>query len=235
MISLTIGAGEIGKSLHSVLKNKHTSYIRDVESAEAFPPIDVLNICYPPIKDFVKITQAYIKQYKPKLTIIHSTVAPGTTREVGRMVVHSPVHGKHPNLEEGIKTFVKFIGANNAYSASLAYKFLTDAGIQVKIVANSETSELSKILCTSYYGWNILFMKEVAKICEQYDVPFHSVYGWNEYYNQGYTELGMSQFVRPVLEPIAGPIGGHCVVNNCDLLKSFITDTIKEKNKEYEQ
>lgn len=232
MRSLIIGAGEIGKSLHNVLKGYHESYIRDQEDLK-LENVDVLNICYPPIKDFVKVTKAYIEQYNPKVTIIHSTVAPGTTEACGKNVVHSPIHGKHPNLEKGIKTFVKYVGANNAYAGQLAYDFLLEARILTKLVANSKTSELSKILCTSYYGWNILFMKEVAKICEEQGVPFNEVYGWNEFYNDGYEELGMSQFVRPVLKPVPGPIGGHCVVNNCDLLDGFITNTIKKKNEEY--
>lgn len=234
MKSLIIGAGEIGTSLHNVLKKTHDSHIRDVEDLN-LEGVKVLNICYPYFKDFVKETKEYIKQYNPKVTIIHSTVPPGTTKACGRMVVHSPVHGKHPNLEGGIKTFEKYVGADNPYAAQMAADFLSEAGIQVRIVANSKTSELSKILCTTYYGWNILFMKEVAKIAETEGVSFGQIYTlWNEFYNEGYQKLGMPQFTRPVLKPMPGPIGGHCVVNNCDLYKNFLTDTIKEKNKEYE-
>lgn len=235
MKTLTIGAGEIGKSLHSVLSGVYESYIRDKEDLK-IEEIDVLNICYPPSKDFVKITKEYIAQYKPRITIIHSTVAPGTTSQCGDMVVHSPIHGKHPNLQQGIKIFVKYIGGNNAYATYLADKFLKGAGIKTKIVSNSKASELSKILCTSYYGWNILFMKEAAKICKKEGVPFHEVYtDWNWFYNLGYDQLNMPQFRRPVLDPIPGKIGGHCVVENCDLLDSFITKTIKEKNEEYKK
>ena len=232
--SLIIGAGEIGSSLHEVLKEKHESHIRDKENYP-LDGVEVLNICYPPFKDFVKVTKEYIKQYSPKVTIIHSTVAPGTTEKCGSMVVHSPIHGKHPNLAEGIRTFVKYVGGNNAEAAYLACKFLKEAGIKTKIVANSKTSELSKILCTSYYVLNILFMKEVAKICKKQGVSFYEVYtDWNWLYNLGYQKLNSPQFTRPVLDPLSGKIGGHCVVNNCDLLDSFITNTIKAKNKEYE-
>lgn len=235
MRTLIIGAGEIGKSLHSVLSEKHETYIRDKEDLE-LENIDVLNICYPPVKDFVKITKGYIAQYKPRLTIIHSTVVPGTTKQCGDMVVHSPVHGKHPNLQGGIKTFVKYIGGDNPYANYLADKFLKEAGIKTKVVASSKTSELSKIFCTTYYGWNILFMKEMVKICEKEGVPFHEVYtDWNWLYNLGYKELGMPQFIRPVLDPVKGKIGGHCVVENCALYDTFITRTIKDKNDEYKK
>ena len=158
---------------------------------------------------------------------------PGTTKKCG--AVHSPVHGKHPDLKEGIETFVKYVGGDNAYDVRLASKFLQEAGINIKQVADSKTSELSKILCTSYYGWNILFMKEVVEICKRENVPFHEVYtDWNWLYGQGYNKLGMPQFRRPVLDPMKGKIGGHCVVNNCHLFDNFITDTIRAKNKEYE-
>ena len=235
MKTLVIGAGEIGKSLHKVLSEHYEAHIRDKEDLK-LENIDVLNICYPPSKDFVKITKEYIKQYKPRLTIIHSTVAPGTTAKCGDNVVHSPVHGKHPDLVGGIKTFIKYIGGNDAYSAYLADKFLKGAGIKTKIVANSKTSELSKILCTSYYGWNIIFMKEVAKICKKENVSFYEVYtDWNWLYNIGNEQIGMPQFKRPVLDPIPGKIGGHCVVENSHLIKSFITDMIIEKNEEYKK
>lgn len=235
MKNLIIGGGEIGKSLFDVIKDKHETYIRDKDELK-LDGVEVLNICYPPIKDFIRITKSYIKQYNPKVTIIHSTVSPGTTEKCGEMVVHSPVHGKHPNLQGGIRTFVKYVGGNNAYAVNLANKFLKQGGIKTKVVANSKTSEISKIMCTSYYGWNIIFMKEMVEICKRYGVPFNEVYSdWNFLYNAGYNELGMSQFIRPILEPMNGPIGGHCVVNNAYLLKSLITDLIVKKNDEYKK
>lgn len=198
--------------------------------------LDVLNICYPPSKDFVNITKAYIRQYNPKVTIIHSTVAPGTTMKCGKMVVHSPVHGKHPDISSGLTNYTKYLGGENAYAVDIARDFLKRSGIPVKVVASSKTSELSKILCTTYYGWNIVFMKEVVKLCEQHGVPFSEVYmDWNFLYNKGNTDVGSPQFNRPVLKPVGGKIGGHCVVENCHLLSSDITDFIIKKNDEYKR
>lgn len=233
MKSLIIGFGEIGKSLHEVLKTTHESHIRDIDDYP-LDGIDVLNICYPFSKKFVEITKAYIKRYNPLVTIIHSTVAPGTTRKCGNMVVHSPIHGKHPDLAQGIRTFTKYIGGHNTYAIYNANKFLSQSGIKCFIVSSTEASEISKILCTTQYGWNVLLMKEIAEICDKFHVPFHEVYTqWNYFYNKGYTELGKSQFIRPILDPMQGKIGGHCVINNCDLLDSFITKTMKERNKKY--
>ena len=245
MRTLILGTGEIGNSLARVLSSAHVVYSKDKNGepkliggvpAPAEREWDVLNICYPPSKDFVKITKAYIALYKPKVTIIHSTVAPGITAKCGPMVVHSPMHGKHPDIAKGILTYVKYVGGENAYAVSLAREFLGRANIKVKVVANSKTSELSKILCTTYYGWNIVFMKEVVKICEKYKVPFSEVYqDWNFLYNTGMDEIGTVNFKRPILFPAPGKIGGHCVVENCHLLPSDITDFIIKKNEEYKK
>jgi len=237
MKNLIIGAGEIGKSLYKVFKDKHETHIRDKDDllvSESKIPIwqtqvEVLNICYPYSPKFIKDTEAYINQYRPLLTIIHSTVPVGTSKKLS--AVHSPVHGKHPNLEEGIRTFVKYIGADDHQDAWRAQRFLSDAGITTEFVKGSKTSELSKLLCTTYYGWNIVFMKEVERLCEEHSVPFDQVYTkWNTHYNEGYTKLGMPQFVRPVLEPMPGKIGGHCVINNCYLFDGDISDFILKKN-----
>ena len=235
MRSLIIGSGEIGKSLHNVLSAKHESHIRDLEDYP-LEDVEVLNICYPPIKDFVEVTKKYIAKYKPKITIIHATVPVGTTRQCGENVVHSPVHGKHPNLAKGILTFTKYIGGVDIYATHMATKFLREAGITTKVVASPEASEISKIMCTSYYGWNIIFMKEMVEICKQNNVPFNEVYTeWNWHYNDGYNKLGNPEFTRPILFPTPGRIGGHCVVENSFLTENFITKTIRERNKKYKK
>lgn len=233
MRTLIIGAGEVGQSLKKVLETAHETYIRDKTHIDV-KDVEVLNICYPYFPEFIVQTLEYIKLYNPKFTIIHSTVPVGTTRALGNTVVHSPIHGKHPDLSQSIRTFVKYVGGAKPSIICQASTFLNRAGISTQIVSSPEASELSKIMCTSYYGWNIVFVKEIEKICEENNINFFDVYSqWNTEYNNGYVELGMPQFQRPVLTPMIGGIGGHCVVNNAKLIKSFITDTIVAKNIEY--
>lgn len=243
--SIIIGAGEVGHSLYKVLEatykkaivlrdrepNKETHY---VESNFHNGSISFLHICYPFSDSFIKDTQDYIEQYKPSATIIHSTVPVGTTRKCGKYCVHSPIHGKHPHLADGIKTFTKYVGGENVGRVYLARRYLEMAGISTKMVSSPEVSELSKILCTTYYGWNIVFCKEIAAICEDLGLPFKEVYtDWNKEYNKGYTQLGMGQFVRPVLEPVEGRLGGHCVVNNLKLFDSAVAILIREFDNGY--
>lgn len=230
--SIIIGAGEVGSSLYRVLE---AIYKKDILLRDKIPDfgidsdISFLNICYPYSDSFIEDTKNYISQYKPIVaTIIHSTVPVGTTRKCGKACVHSPIHGKHPNLADGIRTFVKYVGGANINTVYMARHYLEKAGIATRMVANPEVSELSKILCTTYYGWNIIFAKEVATICKEMDLPFKEVYtDWNREYNKGYTALDMGQFARPVLEAVEGRIGGHCVINNAKLLDSFATKFLK--------
>jgi len=56
---------------------------------------------------------------------------------------------------------------------------------------------------------------------------------WNKQYNDGYTKLGKSNVVRPVLTPPSGKIGGHCVSQNFELLpEGKLKKVIKELNEE---
>lgn len=227
---LIIGAGEVGRSLFNILRGNYEVVIRDIESAVS-GKFNVLHVCYPPIKDFINITKKYIREYEPDIIIVHSTVPVGTTRKLGVGSVHSPVRGTHPNLEKGLKTFVKYFGGEKAKEAASIFSKI---GVKTKILKNAEASELGKILDTTYYGWNIIFCNEVKKICDELGLDFDEVYTIpNKDYNEGYAKLGKTNVIRPVLKPSLGKIGGHCVVPNCDLLKSWPTEIIKKRNQKY--
>ena len=227
---LIIGGGEIGNALFNILKKKFDVSIRD-KNDEVKGKFDVLHIAYPPIKNFIGVTKKYIKEYKPNLVIIHSTVAVGTTKKIGTIAVHSPVRGIHPHLERGIKTFTKYFGGQKS---KIAEKYFKEVGVPTKFFPNSEMTELLKILDTTYYGWNIVFAKETKRICNKYKVDFDAVYTEaNREYNRGYKKLGMSHVVRPVLKFMPGKIGGHCVIPNTKLLNDWLTNTLKKRNATY--
>ena len=227
---LVIGIGEVGRSLFNVLKPHYNVFFRD-KNDNLEGKFNILHICYPNVKDFIKISKFYIKKYEPKLAIIHSTIPVGYTKKIGFIAVHSPIRGLHPNLDKGIKTFVKYFGGKKAKEAA---KIFSDIGIKTQYFAKSGTTELLKILDTTYYGWNIIFAKETKRICDKLKLNFEEVYTIaNSDYNDGYMKLGKSNVVRPVLKAMPGKIGGHCIVQNCDLLDDWITKIIKERNKKY--
>jgi UDP-N-acetyl-D-mannosaminuronate dehydrogenase len=243
MKTLIVGFGEIGQSLARVYQDKgHKVYYfdlqkKDVPGADLIKngiKVDVLNIAIPYCSDFVNIVVQRIKKHKPKLTIVNSTVPIGTTQQIFLRtrvrIVHSPVTGKHPNLAKSILTFKKIVGGEYlaVKSAVAHYKKL---GIVPIIFNSSDEAEASKLLCTTYYGWNILFMKYVHKFCEEHNLDFGNVYTkTNENYNSGYAKFGDVQYTRPNLAFMPGQIGGHCVVPNFKLLEEhFLLAQIGDK------
>ena len=230
MINLVIGEGEIGSAIYNVLSEVYKEvYSRDIEDI-ALEQAEVLHICIPALDNFQEVVKDYIAQYNPELVIVHSTVPVGTCDELG--VVHSPVRGVHPHLEEGLKTFTKYFGGHNAKYASKIFEPITD----VKVVDKAITTELAKILSTTYYGWNIIFQKEAKRLADEHGADFDIAYtDWNNTYNEGYTKLGREEVTRPVLNHVPGPIMGHCVWENSRFLKdeSIIGKVLYEKGKKY--
>lgn len=220
-----LGYGEIGQA---IAKFYQKPKIKDLKRDDGLSGAGVLNICIPWSEKFVNIVEKEIKNTKPKLTIIHSTVAPGTTKKLAKkfnnMVVHSPIRGVHPNLYGGIKTFVKYIGADNKKAGKMAEKHLRSLGIKTKLFIPSATTEAGKILDTTYYGLIIAWHGEMEKICDMFGVDFEkAVTDFNKTYNLGYAKLGMNNVVRPVLYPPKDIIGGHCVIPNAEILNKYFS------------
>lgn len=236
-----LGYGEVGAAVAKFYKNPRLrkyfggqAKIKDLNRDDGLKGIEILNICLPWSNNFIKIAKKEIKEIRPKLTIIHSTVLPGTTKKIGGMIVHSPIRGIHPNLYEGIKTFVKYIGADNKKAAGLAQKHLNRLGLKTKVFYPSATTEALKIWDTTQYGWMIVLNKEIKKWCEKEKLDFEAIYTEaNKSYNKGYLKLGRLEVVRPYLKYMSGKIGGHCVIPNCRLLNSDITKFILRKNRAY--
>jgi hypothetical protein len=228
-----VGYGEIGKSLHELYLD-FKQY--DVKICDPYLNKDdniynseFLNICIPYNKNFVSIVNNYILKYKPKITVIHSTVAPGTTLLIKGNVCHSPNRGLHPNLKEGIKTFVKYIGSEDFKVSKEYAKHLHCLDIEYYICKNSKTSEYAKLIDTTYYGLCIAFHSDVKKICDKEIIDFEEVMTiYNKSYNDGYKKLNIKNVIRPVLYP-TDKIGGHCIIPNAEILSKY-TDSSLVKN-----
>jgi len=234
MKSLIIGNGEIGKGLYKALETVYPAIrMRGIEPLPEekngeIESYSVLHICFPYSKNFENEVEKYQDRYLPKYTIIHSTVPVGTSRKCNAF--HSPIRGMHPHLANSIKTFVKYLGG----LSEPIKEYFEKARIKIKMFDKPETTELLKILSTTYYAWNVVFCKEVLRICEDLGLDFDEVYTYpNNTYNNGYKKLDKRNVRRPVLKPTEGPIGGHCLMQNCELLEDIITKTIIEFNKRY--
>ncbi len=208
--SLVVGYGEVGKAIHKIVGGQYTSLTKSTWDGQE---IDVVHICIPYSSTF----NYDVKFYSDfsDLTIVHSSVPVGTCDKLG--VVHSPIRGVHPHLEKGIRTFVKYFGGKDAKKAAKIFK---DLGIKTKVYKDAKTTEAGKLWDTTAYGRIIMLEKEIHAWCKKNDIDFTAVYtDFTKTYNEGYTQLGMTHVVRPVLKHVEGPIGGHCVTSNAKLLK----------------
>lgn len=227
-----LGYGEVGQAIASFYTDP---FIQDLDTLK-FPngmQFDVLHICIPYFgpQFLIEVEHAIKYWAQGALVFVHSTVPVGTTAKIGefhKMVVHSPVRGVHPNLAKGIKIFPKYVGADFAGAGRLAGEHLVEIGIQPVILFKSQTSELLKLLDTTYYGMAIAFHDYAAKLCEQTGTNFDMVMTEaNRSYNRGYSKLGKSNVMRPVLFPPEGSkIGGHCVIPNAELLREQFGDDV---------
>lgn len=219
-----LGYGEIGKAVEKVYLEKGIQpFIKDLDRDDDIPlGCDVFHVCIPYTDMFDEIVDKAILKYAPRMTVINSTVAPGTTAKLENIhnVVHSPVRGVHPDLFEGLMTFKKVVGGNCAETAVEHFNAL---GMSAVAYDDSITTEVAKLLSTTYYGVCIAFHDYARRVCEASGANFEqAMTQWNSDYNEGYTELGKANVVRPVLTPPEGSIGGHCVVPNAEIIKEVV-------------
>lgn len=227
---LVIGLGEVGEALQKILRCDGHDPIKEIYNEDG--EYDVLHIAFPFSETFIDDVKKYETQFKSGLTIIHSTVPLGTTDALG--AVHSPIRGPHPHLVQGIETFVKYFGGARAEEAAEYFKALS---IGCTCVPNAKTTEALKLWDTTQYGIMILLNKQIMKFCEETGTDFGIIYGHaNQTYNEGYNALGRPEVIRPYLNFVPGPIGGHCVLPNAGLLGDYPFATmILEAQKQLEE
>ena len=224
-----LGVGEIGKAISGLYKGtEHKLFFKDIDKSDfnKDKPLDILHVCIPGNSGkFISVVVENIKEYCPDgLVIIHSTVPVGVTEFIQdrfKFVVHSPVRGKHPDLLPSLTTFVKYIGADFAGAGRFASEHLESLGIKTKVLHKSRTTELLKLLSTTYYAHCIAFHDYANKICEKEGLNFDALMSHaNNTYNEGYLKMGMPDFIRPILSPTEeGIIGGHCLMPNIEILR----------------
>lgn len=215
MKTLICGGGEIGTALGKVLSDYSPSFQEKNLLPITSDKIEIMHICFGFSDEFISEVKKYQDWYKPRYTIIHSTVPRGISRQCG--AIHSPVIGQHPFLEEGLRTFPKMLGGEQASEVA---DYFRRAGMKVVLFDKSETTEVAKLFLTEYYRHCIEFTQRVKRYCDQHELNFSEVYRIpNNLYNQGYLKLGFPEFVHPILEPImTEKLGGHCLESNSKII-----------------
>jgi UDP-N-acetyl-D-mannosaminuronate dehydrogenase len=209
-----VGLGEVGRPLLELVSVRYNAIGVDVSP----PPdhvsrVDVMHVCYPfEIGDFVGETARYIERFRPTVTIVNSTVAVGTTRAIaartGAAVVHSPVRGKHVRMRDELLKYTKFVGAVDPTSGKYAAEHFESLGLQTRVLATPEATELAKLAETTYFGLLIAWAQDVERYCDQLGPDYEDVVAF-------YEEVG---FFPPV-KYVPGIIGGHCVIPNIEILR----------------
>ncbi|HEX2710670.1 MAG TPA: hypothetical protein VHM88_00375 [Candidatus Acidoferrales bacterium] len=210
---VVVGLGEVGKPLFELISKHH-----EVVGVDISPPatevngVDVLHICYPfQMEDFIGETVRYIKLFGPRLTILNSTVAVGTTRAIvqrtGAALAYSPVRGKHARMLEDLLRYTKFVGAVDRVFAEQAAKHFESLEMKTRILSSPEAAELAKLTETTQYSLLIAWAQEVERYCDLLGQNYDEIVSF-------YEEIG---FFPPV-KYFPGVIGGHCVMPNIELL-----------------
>ena len=251
-IVLIVGLGEIGHTLFALyneIKEKFSVYGLDLDigkmkvlnqSKDKVPArVDTLQVCLPcsSQEKFADTIKGYVNQYKPNLTIINSTVPPGTTLKVAAaclcLVAHSPARGVHINTEHMIwemKRWTKYVGGADVAASKAAKAHFKNMGLKVKVLKSCRETELAKLFETTYRAWMIACFQEMHRISRAFGADFDEAVDFIE-------DTHKERFDRPVMFP--GVIGGHCLIPNTELLlKSYDSELLRlilksnEKRKE---
>jgi UDP-N-acetyl-D-mannosaminuronate dehydrogenase len=217
---LVIGLGEVGKPLFEVISDHFEVVGVDIKPVELNEECEVMHICFPfQIPGFIDQCVEYIKKYRPKLTVINSTVSPGTTRTVyrktGTAIAYSPVRGKHIKMKQELLHYVKFIGGIDPVSSQKAADHFQAVGMKTKILSSPESAELAKLTETTYFGLLIAWAQELERYCDQLSVNYDEV-------SSIFEEIAY----LPPVKYFPGIIGGHCVMPNIKILKTVFQSDI---------
>lgn len=219
-MDLVIGMGEVGNALADILLmtwqviKKDLLIRKDIrELRVGMRQIETMHICFPYGNDFVDQVVAYIELYGPGLTIIHSTVQPGTTALIDEAtpehpVAYSPVRGRHTEMVNDLLRYKKFVSApSDEAIIDKAGTVLSDAHFQVEVMRPCEALELAKLLETTYSGILIAWAQEMNRYCFTVGAELEDV-------SKFFAEIDYlpDHYFHP------GYIGGHCIIQNLGLL-----------------
>jgi UDP-N-acetyl-D-mannosaminuronate dehydrogenase len=229
--SVVVGLGEVGRPLLELVGRGGTPAVGIDVAPVRLPDrgsVDVLHLCFPfQPGDFVAEAARYIEALEPRLTIVNSTVAVGTTRAIhertAASVAYSPVRGKHARMLRDLGKYVKYVGGIDASAAEEAARHFETLGLRTKRVSSPEAAELAKLTETTYFGLLIAWAQEVERYCDLLQVDYEEIVSF-------YEEVPFF----PSVTYFPGVIGGHCVMPNIEILRrltdSPVLDAIRWSN-----
>ncbi len=249
---LVVGLGEVGRPIFELIKesgkfdvfgvdlDESKMLVLDQEAGSLPAKVDVMHVCTlcTSTDRFAETIYGYVSRFLPELTIINSTVPPGTTTRVHErckcLMAHSPVRGVHKSLEHmkwEMKRWTKYVGGVDEKSGALAKKHFDAAGFSTKVLRSSMDTELAKLFETTYRAWMIACFQEMHRISRSFEADFDGIVDFLE-------DTHRARFDRPIMFP--GVIGGHCIIPNTELLlkshdSEFLRLILKSNEKRKEE
>ncbi|MCI4432653.1 MAG: NAD-binding protein [Nitrosopumilus sp.] len=240
MTDIILGMGEVGSTLFDLLSergfncvgiDKDTSKCKNYSENISIENPEYLHVCLPgELNKFEEITTDWIKKIKNlQVVIIHSTVKPGTTKNLQNKfdltILFSPVRGVHRRFLDDIKKYTKFISSDKKEIDPKIKLDLEKRFQKIQWMSSTKTAELAKILVdTTYYGWLINYAQITKMICDKEKIDFDEMW---KFADEIHENLGN----RPKMYP--GIIGGHCVIPNLNLAEYDNLEIIKKINETY--
>ena len=233
-MDIIIGGGEVGTALAEVLGERRPIGIHDPPRGSIQEPTndecDWLHISFPYSESFISTVVEYVRKFNPNHLVIHSTVPIGTTRKIEREAdyiptYYSPIRGRHPNLARYIREFPKWYASS--IPGGMDNDFVTyfaAASIQTRKAPSYEALEWYKLLETFTYGYNLVMWQEIerqaSKLQGDKQANLSALKNWLHEKKRVYDgDLGYV----PIYDLVPGPIGGHCILPNVELLKEQMT------------
>lgn len=220
---LIVGVGEVGSALGEVLERNLCVSRVDLEPVAITDPVDVMHLCFPyhTRDQFVEAAVDYIEQFKPALTIVNSTVVPGTVRAIaertGSRIAYSPIRGKHARMVQELLHYTKFVAALDPTVAEAAEQHFRAVGMRTRRMSHLESLEMAKLGETSYFGVLVAFAQEFNRLT--------AAVGGD--YDEAITFFDEIDFL-PMVRYYPGFIGGHCVIPNIHLLRKIASSPLLE-------
>ena len=236
---LIVGLGEVGHTLFDLFEEtgKFDVYGLDLDKEKMRgiaggkkPPDkpDFMHVCIPCMEPekFIRTTKEYMEKFRPKLTIIDSTIPPGTTERIFKKMqmplAHSPVRGMHESLEtmkRDVRFWKKYVGGVTEESAEEARKHFEKLGLKVKVLKSPAETELAKLFETIFRAWMIASFQEMHRISRHFKADFNEVVDMLE-------DIHRVDLNKPLHFPDV--IGGHCLIPNTEmLLKSYDSEFLR--------
>lgn len=233
MKNIILGSGEVANAISKNLKSEFKMYDKDEWEELKTTRNEILHITIPYTENFKEIVKFSSYVFDPDVIIIHSTIKPGTSEAITDVgdVLYSPVIGRHAdNFSDSIKDFTKFFAGKEVVYEKIKDEFIFDTEYWGE---DKSELEFSKIMCTSRMYYELIYMKEMEKNCEEFGFDFENCYTkWTKNYNKG-IEKKHKTWTRTLYDKMIDNIpGGHCLAHNIHFINNKISDFIKKYEKD---